>query len=58
MYEAKYQLLVNKRESTGLEHLNDSKAFIEYLNDMNGIYKTLKNIIQTKTEKHWLYLMT
>ena len=32
-YEAKYQLLINKRESTGLKHLNDSKTFIEYAND-------------------------
>ena len=29
-YEAKYQLLVNKRESTGLKHLNYFKAFMEY----------------------------
>ena len=28
-YEAKYQLVINKRESTGLKHFNDSKAFIE-----------------------------
>ena len=28
-------------ESTGLEHLNDSKAFIEYLNDMDHIYKNI-----------------
>ena len=28
-YEAKYQLLINKRVSTGLMYLNDSKAFIE-----------------------------
>ena len=27
-YEAKYQFLINKRESKGLEHLDDSKAFI------------------------------
>ena len=26
-YEAKYQLLINKRESTGLKYINDSKAF-------------------------------
>ena len=36
-YEAKYQLLINKRESTGLKYLNDSKAFIEYSNDMDVI---------------------
>ena len=33
-YEVKYQLLINKRESTGLKYLNDLKAFIEYSNDM------------------------
>ena len=27
-YEAKYQLLINKRESTGLKHLDDSNAFM------------------------------
>ena len=27
-YEAKYQLLINKRESTGIKYLNDSKAVI------------------------------
>ena len=27
--KAKYQFLINKRESTGLKHFNDSKAFIE-----------------------------
>ena len=27
--EAKYQLLINKRESTDLNYFNDSKAFIE-----------------------------
>ena len=33
-YEAKYQYLINKTESTGLKHFNDKKAFIEYSNDM------------------------
>ena len=40
-YEAKYQLLINKRESTSLKHLNDSKAFIEYSNDMDYIYRNI-----------------
>ena len=30
LYEAKYQFLINKRESTGLKHFNDPKTFIEY----------------------------
>ena len=38
-YEEKYQFLINKRESTGLKHLNDPKAFIEYSNDMQDVYK-------------------
>ena len=38
-YEAKYQFLINKRESTGLKHFNDPKAFIEYSNDMQDVYK-------------------
>ena len=41
-YEAKYQLLINKRENTGLKYFNDSKAFIEYLNDMDNIYKNIE----------------
>ena len=36
-YEAKYQFSINKRESTWLKHLNDSKAFIEYSNDMENV---------------------
>ena len=33
-YEEKYQNLINKREGVGIDHFNDPKAFIEYLNDM------------------------
>ena len=51
-YKAKYKLLINKRKRTGLKYLNDSKAFIEYSNDMDDIYKILKIIIQIKNEKH------
>ena len=50
--EAKYQFLINKRESTGLKHFNDSKVFIEYSNDMYDIYKTLKNTIQIRNVKY------
>ena len=41
-YDAKYQFLMNKRESTGLKHFNDPKAFIEYSNDIQGILKYIK----------------
>ena len=29
-YQAKYQFLIDKRESPGLKHFNDSTAFVEY----------------------------
>ena len=41
-YEAKYHFLIIKRESTGLKHFSDSKAFIEYSNDMEDIYKNIE----------------
>ena len=41
-YEAKYQSLINKRESTGLKHFNDSKAFAECSNYMDDIYKSIE----------------
>ena len=37
-----YQLLIIKQESTGLKHFNYSKAFIEYSNDMDDIYKSIE----------------
>ena len=35
--EAKYQLLISKRESTGTKYFNDSKTFIEYSVDMDDV---------------------
>ena len=40
-YETKQQFLNSKRESTGLKHFNDPKAFIEYSNDMEDVYKNI-----------------
>ena len=40
-YEAKYQYLINKREGVGINHFNDPKAFIEYSNDMQDVYKNI-----------------
>ena len=42
-YEDKYQYVINKRESVGLKHFNDPKAFIEYSNDMHSVYKNIDN---------------
>ena len=41
-YEAKYQLLNNKRENTGLKHFNNPKAFVEYSDDMQDVYKNIE----------------
>ena len=41
-YEAKYQLLINKPEGADIKHFDDSEAFVEYSNDMDNIYKNIK----------------
>ena len=48
LYEVKYHFLIDKRESTGLNHFNDPKAFIKYSNDMQDVYK---NIDEYNTDK-------
>ena len=50
-YEDKYQYLINKRESVGLKHFNDPKAFIEYSNDMHSVYKNIDNYNFNKENK-------
>ena len=50
-YKAKYQFFINKRESTGLKHLNNSKAFIEYTNDLDDIYKIIEECNSNKERK-------
>ena len=41
-YKAKYQLLVNKHEATGVKHFNESEASIKYSNYMNDIYRNIE----------------
>ena len=52
-YGAKCQLLIsiNKRESSSLKHLNDSKAFIECSNGMDDIYKNIEEYKPNKKSK-------
>ena len=50
-YDAKYQFLINKPESTGLKHFNDSKAFIECSNDMVDIYNNIDEYHPNKKRK-------
>ena len=44
-------MLINKRGSTGLKHINGSKAFIEYWNDIDDIYKNIKEYNPNKQRK-------
>ena len=48
---ARYQFLINKWESTVLKHFNDSKAFIEYSNDTDDIYKNIEQYNPNKNRK-------
>ena len=41
--KSKYEHLIKNRESTGIKHLNDSKAFIECSNTMNDVYANIDN---------------
>ena len=50
-YAAKYQYLVNKREKVGLDHFKDPRAFIEYSNDMQDIYKNIEDYNPGKKRK-------
>ena len=50
-YEAKCQFLINKRKSTGSKHFNDSKIFIEYMNNMNDTYKSIEEYNLNKKRK-------
>ena len=50
-YEPKYQYLINKREKVGLDHFNDPKAFMEYSNDMEDVYKIIEDYNPIKKRK-------
>ena len=50
-YEAKYQFVINKWQSMVLNHFNDPKAFIEYLNDMQDVYKNIDKCNVNKERK-------
>ena len=50
-YESKCQYLINKRKKVGLGHFKDPKAFIDYSNDMQDIYKNIKDYNPGKERK-------
>ena len=47
----KNQYLSNKLEKVGLNHFNDPKAFIEYSNDMQDVYKNIEDYNPIKKRK-------
>ena len=41
-YGAEHQYFINKREKVGLNRFNDPKAFMEYSEDMQDVYKNIE----------------
>ena len=50
-YEARYQYLIKKREKVGSDHFNDRKAFMEYSNYMQDVYKNIEDYHPGKNRK-------
>ena len=50
-YEAKYQYLINKKKGVDIDHFNNPKAFIEYLNDMIDVYENINYYNPNKENK-------
>ena len=50
-YEAKHQYLINKRESVGINHSGNPKAFPEYSNDIRDVYKNINYYSPNKENK-------
>ena len=50
--ESKYEYLTRNRQNAGIEHLNDSKAFIEYSNTMDDVYENSDNYNPKRKKKY------
>ena len=50
-YEKNYQYLISKSEKVGLNHFNDPKAFMEYSNDIQDVYKNIEDYSPIKKRK-------
>ena len=50
-HEAKYQYLIKKRGKVGLDHYDDPKAFMEYSNHMQDVYKNIEDYNPGKKRK-------
>ena len=49
--EKKYQYLINICKKAGLNHYDDPKAFMEYSNDMQKVYKNIEEYNPGKERK-------
>ena len=47
----KISIFINKREKVGLDHFDDPKAFMEYSNDMQDVYKNIEDYNLEKKRK-------
>ena len=47
-----YQYLISKREKVGLDHFKDLRAFIEYSNDIQDVYKNIEDYNPGKKRKY------
>ena len=56
-YDGKYQFLIKRRENVGVKDFNDPKAFIEYSNDMQDVYKNINDYNPDKDNKILIVLM-
>ena len=51
LHHTKYQYLIKIREKVGLDHHDDPKAFIDYSNDMQDVYKNIDEYNLDKERK-------
>ena len=49
--EPKYQFLIEKRETAGIKNSNDKNAFIEYSNNVDGIYDSIEDYNKKRKRK-------
>ena len=49
--EPKYEYLIKNRKNTGIKHLNDVNAFIEYSSTMDDVYKNIDDYNPNRKRK-------
>ena len=56
--DPKYEYLIKKREDVGIKHVNNSNAFIECSNMMDGVYENINDYNPNRKRKIFIFLMT